>query len=159
MKTYTETELKSKAEAFCSIAEHCPSEVMAKLSRWGADEETAEHIVCHLIAEKYIDTRRYCQFFTRDKYRFTQWGRIKIKQALKLKGLPSEDIEAGLEEIDEAEYGHLLKDLLRKKERSISARNEYERNAKLIRFATGRGYAIDEILKYVKDTTGHEYPD
>lgn len=159
MKEYTETELKNKAEAFCSVAEHCPSEVATKLAQWGADDETAERIICHLIKEQYVDPTRYCKFFVRDKYRFTHWGRMKIKQALKFKGLSAEDIETGLEEIDEAEYDALLKGLLLKKKRSITGRNEYERNTKLIRFAVGRGYAMDEILRHVKGTEHDEYAE
>ena len=34
MKEYTENELKYKAEAYCSATEHCPFEVMTKLSQW-----------------------------------------------------------------------------------------------------------------------------
>lgn len=151
MKEYSESELRNKAEAFCSIAEHCPSEVIAKLAKWGADEIATEHILLHLERERYIDTTRYCRFFVRDKYRFARWGKIKIKQALKMKGLPDEDIRMGLDEIDETEYENMLKDLLCQKKRSVTGKNGYERNAKLIRFAIGRGYAMEEIVRHVKN--------
>lgn len=150
MKEYTENELKNKAEAFCSAAEHCPSEVTAKLTQWGASAEAQERIVAHLIKERYIDPVRFCRFFTRDKYRFTHWGRVKIAQALKMKGLSADAINCGLEEIDEREYDDILKDLLRKKRKSVSGRNDYERNAKLIRFAIGRGFGMDEIVRHLK---------
>ena len=45
MKEYTEDELKYKAEAYCSTAEHCPSEVISKLNLWGADDVVTEHIL------------------------------------------------------------------------------------------------------------------
>lgn len=48
MKEYTENELKYKAEAYCSATEHCPFEVMTKLSQWGADEAMSERILLHL---------------------------------------------------------------------------------------------------------------
>lgn len=101
MKEYTEDELKYKAEAYCSTAEHCPSEVISKLNLWGADDVVTEHILEHLKKERYLDTQRFCKAFVRDKYRFARWGRMKITQALRQKQLSSEDIAAGLDEIDE----------------------------------------------------------
>ncbi len=152
------TNFRNKAERFCSASEHCPSEVAAKLKQWGASDEEQDLIIAHLQKERYIDTERYCRFFARDKYRFTHWGRVKIAQALKMKGLPSEDIRRGLEEIDEREYDDILRDLINKKRKSVSGRNDYERNAKLIRFAIGRGFEMDEIRRHLKDS-GDEYPD
>ena len=158
MKQDAGTDFKNKAELFCSASEHCPSEVATKLKQWGASNEEQDRIIAHLQKERYIDTERYCRFFTRDKYRFTHWGRIKIAQALKMKGLSTEDISRGLEEIDECEYDEILKNLLNKKRKSVSGRNDYERNAKLIRFAIGRGFEMDEIRRHLKNT-GDEYPD
>ena len=43
-----EKKLKSKAEAYCSAAERCPSDVMEKLRKWGASEEMIPVIVAHL---------------------------------------------------------------------------------------------------------------
>lgn len=159
MKEYTENELKYKAEAYCSSTEHCPSEVLTKLSQWGADAEMSERILKHLQHERYVDSARYCRAFVRDKYRFARWGRMKISQALRMKHLPSEDIEAGMAEIDEAEYERGLRDLLRQKSKSVSGKNEYERNTKLIRFAVGRGFTMDEVLRYVKQVDIDEFMD
>ncbi|WP_300727299.1 regulatory protein RecX [uncultured Bacteroides sp.] len=159
MKEYTENELKFKAEAYCSSAEHCSAEVEAKLQAWGADAEVTERIVAHLRKERYLDDTRFCKAFVRDKYRFTRWGRMKIVQALRMKHLPSDAIQAGLEEIDEEEYSNGLKELLRQKARSVTGKNEYERNAKLIRFAVGRGFAMDEVMRFVKQTDSDDYLD
>lgn len=159
MKEYTENELKYKAEAYCSSTEHCPSEVLVKLSQWGADEDISQRILIHLQNERYVDSGRYCRAFVRDKYRFARWGRMKIIQALRMKHLSSEDIESGMAEIDEEEYERGLRDLLRQKSKSVSGKNEYERNTKLIRFAVGRGFTMDEVLRYVKQTDFDEFMD
>lgn len=159
MKEYTEDELKYKAEAYCSTTEHCPAEVMAKLIQWGADGEMSERILAHLQKERYVDSVRFCRAFVRDKYRFTRWGRVKIVQALRMKHLSSEEIEAGVAEIDEEEYAKGLRDLLRQKNKSVSGKNEYERNTKLIRFAVGRGFTMGEVLRYVKQIDPDEFMD
>lgn len=159
MKEYTEDELKYKAEAYCSTTEHCPAEVMAKLIQWGADGEMSERILEHLQKECYVDSVRFCRAFVRDKYRFARWGRVKIVQALRMKHLSSEEIEAGVAEIDEEEYAKGLRDLLRQKNKSVSGKNEYERNTKLIRFAVGRGFTMGEVLRYVKQIDPDEFMD
>lgn len=159
MKEYTEDELKYKAEAYCSTTEHCPAEVMAKLIQWGADGEMSERILEHLQKERYVDSVRFCRAFVRDKYRFARWGRVKIVQALRMKHLSSEEIEAGVAEIDEEEYAKGLRDLLRQKSKSVSGKNEYERNTKLIRFAVGKGFTMGEVLRYVKQIDPDEFMD
>lgn len=139
-------EARVKAEAYCSLSEHCRSEVLGKLQQWGAPEEAWEEIVLHLEKERYVDEFRYAAFFVRDKYRFNQWGRIKIEQALRMKRIPSACISAGMEEIDEEEYLSILATLLERKARSVKAASDYERKGKLVRFAAGHGYELDSIL-------------
>ena len=149
-KEMSAEEARLKAEAYCSLSEHCKSEVLGKLQQWGASEETWEAILNHLEKERYVDESRYATFFVRDKYRFNQWGRIKIAQSLRMKHIPSACIDEAMEEIDEQEYLNILTSLLKKKVRSIKASNDYERNGKLVRFAAGHGYEIGDILLCMK---------
>lgn len=149
MKEYTEKELMQKAEAYCAAAERCPSDVEGKLKGWGAVAEVGARIMAHLLEERYLDTVRFCRFFVRDKYRFNHWGRMKIIQALRMKHLSEKEIETGLEEIDPEEYDGILKNLLEKKAKEVKAASGYERNAKLLRFAAGRGFTMDEIMKHL----------
>lgn len=145
-KELSAEEARLKAEAYCSLSEHCKFEVLGKLQQWGAPEEAWEAILNHLEKERYIDESRYATFFVRDKYRFNQWGRIKIGQALRMKHIPSACIAGAMEEIDNQEYLNILTSLLKKKVRTIKASSDYERNGKLIRFAAGHGYEVRDIL-------------
>ena len=149
-KELSAEEARLKAEAYCSLSEHCKSEVLGKLQQWGAPEETWEAILNHLEKERYVDESRYATFFVRDKYRFNQWGRIKIAQSLRMKHIPSACIDEAMEEIDEQEYFNILTSSLKKKVRSIKASNDYERIGKLVRFAAGHGYEIGDILLCMK---------
>ena len=85
----SENDLRYKAETYCSSMERCVVDVEAKLSQWGATPEMMEKIVRHLQDERYIDQKRFCSAFVRDKYRFNQWGRVKICQALRMKKIPA----------------------------------------------------------------------
>lgn len=136
-----------KAEAYCSLSEHCRADVLTKLQQWGAPEESWEGVIAHLEKERYIDEQRYANFFVRDKYRFNQWGRVKIGQALRFKHIPSACISEAMKEIDEVEYQSILSALLKKKARSIKASSDYEKRGKLIRFAAGHGYEMGDILQ------------
>lgn len=149
-KECTEEEARLKAEAYCAMSEHCSDDVCRKLEQWGAPLAAYDSILRYLKKEKFVDDQRYAIAFVRDKYRFNQWGRIKIAQSLRLKRIDTESINLALEEIDEEEYQETLLSLLRKKLPAIKARNDYERNGKLIRFAAGHGYSMDEILQSLK---------
>ena len=149
-KECTAEEARLKAEAYCSMAERCTDDVLRKLGQWGAPEDAHGAIVDALRKERYIDDWRYAVAFVRDKYRFNQWGRIKISQALRVKHVALEDISAALEEIDEEEYESILVSLLLKKRQGIKANSDYERNGKMVRFAASHGYEMGEILRCMK---------
>ena len=146
-KECTVEEARLKAEAYCAMSEHCTDDVCRKLEQWGAPLAAYGSILEHLKKEKYVDDRRYAIAFVRDKYRFNQWGRIKIAQALRLKQIGSEEIGLAMEEVDEAEYLDILTSAIRRKLPTIKAVNDYERRGKLVRFAAGRGYEVEKILQ------------
>ena len=141
----------SKAEAYCSASEHCRKDVLVKLQQWGAPEDAWESILEHLQNEKYIDEFRYAASFVRDKYRFNQWGRIKIGQALRVKDISAAHVAEAMKEIDEEKYHAILLALIRKKARSIKASSAYERQGKLVRFAASHGYEIGDILQCIEE--------
>ena len=145
-KECTENEARLKAEAYCAVAERCTDDVLHKLEQWGLSASSHELVIEHLKKERYVDDARYAVAYVRDKYRFNQWGRIKIFQALKMKHIDSQSISLALQEIDEEEYLSILTSLLRKKKKSVKANNEYERNGKILRFAASHGYEMDTIL-------------
>ena len=141
----TADEILYKMAAKCSTSEQCMSDIEAKLSRYDLTEEERTRILRHLVEEKYIDDRRYAEAFVRDKYRFNKWGRIKIAQGLRMKGIDSETISTAMKAIDEAEYLDILRDLIKAKRKSTRGKNDYEINGKLVRFATGRGFEYAAI--------------
>jgi len=149
-KEISENEARFKAEAYCSVAERCRVDVMGKLYQWGVPSVWVDGIMDHLEREGYVDHLRYAKAFVRDKYRFNQWGRMKIVQSLRQKHLSSADIHVAMEEIDEEEYSLFLEHLLERKLLGIKAKNSFERNGKLVRYAVSRGYEMDEILNCLK---------
>lgn len=141
----TADEILYKLAAKCSISEQCLSDIETKLSRYDLTEEERTRILRHLIEEKYIDDCRYAEAYVRDKYRFNKWGRIKIAQGLRMKGIDNETINNAMGAIDEDEYLGILRDLIKTKRKSTRGKNDYEINGKIARFAVGRGFEYAAI--------------
>ena len=145
----TADEILYKLAARCSVSEQCLSDIEAKLSHYDLTEEEHTRILRHLVEEKYVDDRRYAEAYVKDKYRFNKWGRIKITQGLRLKGIDNETIKSAMETIDEEEYLSILRDLIKAKRKSTRGTSEYEINGKLTRFATGRGFEYAAIRRCI----------
>jgi regulatory protein len=139
----------TKAMALCSKSEMCAFDIERKLSEWGINDEDSLKIVNELKAQRFIDDQRYAESYARDKFRFNHWGKVKIAYQLKGKSIPENIIFDALDGIDQAEYFDQLKEMLKQKSRSVKANSPYEKKAKLIRFAQGRGYGYEDIIKVI----------
>ena len=135
--------------ALCSTSEHCESEIREKLQRVAVPAPDIQRVIDALYDGDFLNTARYCRAYSRDQLRFAHWGRLKIQQALHMKGLPDADIRKAIEALDEelgADYATILRDLLNQKNRTLHDADDYTRRGKLIRFAAARGFTYDEIL-------------
>jgi regulatory protein len=141
MSNYSEA--LAAAAGYCSLAEHCVSEVVEKLKRFELTTEDQAKVIKRLLDEGYLNETRYVKAFVRDKFRFGKWGRIKIRFALRQKGISTLLADEGLSEIVEEDYLEMLTNLLRQKKRSIKANSPFELRGKLLRFAAGRGFELD----------------
>ena len=149
-KEYSFEELLHKAASYCSISEHCISEVEDKLTSWCVSCDEKAKIIAQLIAEDFINEKRFCKFFVKDKFRFNKWGKIKISYALKQKGLSNELIEHALATIDDGEYEEMLASILKTKLTTIKYEFEYEKQGKLYNFAQSRGFESQVINRVIR---------
>jgi regulatory protein len=149
-KEYTLEELLHKAASYCSISEHCISEVEDKLNAWGVSGADKQKIIDRLISEDFINEKRFCTYFVKDKFRFNKWGKIKISFALKAKGLDKDLILAAIATIDDGEYEEMLASLLKAKLVGLKYEFEYEKQGKLFRFAQGRGFENNVIERTLR---------
>lgn len=150
----TKDEALSRAARLCSGSEYCTSQVLEKLIRWGVSAEEAADVVGKLVAERFIDNRRFACAYCHDKFFYSHWGRIKIAQMLRHLRLSDEEIAEGLATIPDESYPKALHDALIAKDRSLHDTDLYQRKAKLVRHLLSRGYemslaieAVDQHLK------------
>lgn len=149
-KPLTPPEALHRAAALCSSAEHCTADIREKLARWGVTEADSRTIIDRLVQERFIDEQRYAVAFVKDKFRFSGWGRIKMRYALQQKRIDGSDIDHALATLDEEQYNDRLLELLQAKSRSIRDDDPEARRAKLFRFATSRGFESALIFNALK---------
>jgi len=157
MKQRSEPELLHLAAAYCSTAERCIQEVQKKIISQGGTPEISKRIISYLIKEKFIDESRYSRSFVNDKFRFNQWGRIRISYELQKKGIASQLFADALDNINEEEYMETLSKLLINKKRSTKGHSEQDIFNKLYRFAAGRGFESQIIIKCLKPLFKQHY--
>lgn len=146
-----QTTAYNKAAFLCSRSEKCSSEIQEKLKLWGLSAEESESVIGKLIEEKYLDDDRFARAYAKDKFRFNRWGRQKIDFMLQSKRISPEIVKLALEEIENEGYVNELQKLLTDKEKTIKAKDQYDKRNKLMRFAMGRGFETDQIYKVLKE--------
>ncbi|MDG1841622.1 MAG: regulatory protein RecX [Crocinitomicaceae bacterium] len=142
----------NKIKNYCAKREVCISEVTKKLLKIGLDKEETQKIVELLIKQKYIDEKRYAFAYVNDHYKLKKWGRNKIKNSLKLKGIASQDINLSLKEINQTIYFNNLQDILLQKFKNIQKIEKYsikEKKGKLYNYLVSRGYEPSLVLKEI----------
>lgn len=132
--------------------EICTAEAYSKLRDWAIEPAKADAIVDRLVADRYIDDRRFAHAYVRDRINNARWGLLKIRQAMKLKRLPSSLIDDAIAaELNDETYCANLAAALRSKARSMPSPVQSADRARLIRFAASRGYEPDLIIQMLSD--------
>lgn len=131
-------------EALCARREYCTSDIYRKaLDRCEGDAVMAGEILESLKADRFVDDARYSAAFAREKASLTGWGPVKVRFALKAKGIGEEDIAAALEEVEPEAAAGKLEKLMRAKWKSLEG--DSQARLKLIRFALSRGYEYSAV--------------
>lgn len=146
---YSENQALARVAAYCSKAERSEFDVKRKLQNWELTDDAIQNIVKRLKDEQFLNEERFCKAFVRDKIRFNKWGKSKIIYELKKKQISSQTIQRCFDDIDDQFIDDQLQSILITKVKSVKANNDYEKRNKLIRFALGRGYRLDQILKTI----------
>ncbi len=145
----------NRAAALCSQSERCSGDIFTKARSWGLTEPEAARLVGSLTRDGFLDEARYAQAFVSDKFRFEQWGRVKICYALRAKGIDDRLIDEALDaKINPDDYLATCADLLNKKMRTLELPLSPADRARLIRFASQRGfesYIISKALHALSD--------
>lgn len=149
-KTKTAQQALQSLMRLCSRSEKSTGDALRLMRTWGVPEAEQHGVLDKLIADRYIDNRRYAEAYTREKSQLAGWGERKIAMQLRLKGVERETISAVLAELMANDtMAERLHEKLAKKLRTIKAANDYELRGKLLRYALGLGYDYDMAAEAV----------
>lgn len=140
--------------ALCSRSERCSPDIQKKIIAAGLTEDEAVDILNYLKEEKYIDDERYAKAYVNEKFRINKWGRIKMRYYLRMKGLPDDIIETGMDAIDKKKYADVLLKTMKEKARKIKKKNKFEKMGQIIRYTQNRGFEPELIHRYMNEVIG-----
>ena len=138
-----------KAANFCAYQERTHKEVRTRLSEIEVLGDESEAIITWLIENNYLNEERFARIFAGSKFRQKKWGRIKIRQELKMRGVSDYCLKAGMSEIDGDDYMVTLQEIIEKKSRDIKDSNKLIIKQKLVKFALSRGFEHDLVFDVV----------
>jgi regulatory protein len=148
-KVYTVKEATERIQSYCAIQDRCQWEVEKKMKEWGISDEIIENILTDLILDKFVNEERFSESFCRGKFRIKRWGKVKIKNELKIKKISNNCIDKGLLQIEKKEYVKVLKDLYLKKRDSLKDTNQFIRKGKIAKHLQQKGFESKLIWELI----------
>lgn len=139
-----------KAEHFCVYQERSQKEIRYKLVEWGMRGDELEEIISELILNNFLNEERFAKSYVSGKFNIKHWGRVKIKQGLKLKGVPDKILQKAIYSIDDDDYLQTIEKLAIKKVQSLSENDPFKRKNKLMSYLQAKGFETDLILLVLK---------
>jgi regulatory protein len=149
-KHLTKEQALQKLKHYCGYQERCHSEVREKLFQLGVRRSEHDEIMAALIEENYLNEERFASAFASGKFRMNEWGRVKIKAALKQKQISDYCINKAMKQIEEKEYLQLLKKLAEKRYASLKNEQYLIRKRKTMDYLLQKGFEWE----LVKETVG-----
>ncbi len=140
-----------KAAGFCAYQERTQKEVRERLAEWGIWGDEAEEMIVWLIENNYLNEERFAKAFAGGKFRMNNWGKIRIKQEMKFKGLTDNCIKIGLNEISNDDYLASIRNIIQKKGDKSDIENPFLRKHKLARYIIGKGFEQDLVWQLLEE--------
>lgn len=148
---YTIKQAIQKIEHYCAYQERCHEEVEQKLRSMKMDSDEINQIISHLISENFLNEERFACSFARGKHRIKHWGKIRITNELKFRGINKTLITIALKEISPEEYYETFDQLANRNWESIREPNALKKRKKFCDYLLRRGFESNLVYEKVKD--------
>ena len=141
-----------KAKQYCVYQERCPSEVRDKLYSFKLRKNEVEQLLTQLIEEDFLNEERFAFAYAGGHFRTKQWGKEKIKYALKQKQVSEYCIRKALSAITASDYNKTFFNVADKKLATLkSEKNIFIKKRKMKNYLQQKGFEIKLINDYLKD--------
>ena len=91
----------------------------------------------------------------REKATLSRWGSYKIRSGLRTKQISEETIAEAVAQLDAHDMSGKLEEQLRRKMRTVKAKNSYDLRTKLLRYGAGLGFDFSEVNDLVERLIQH----
>jgi len=156
-KSYTVEEAKRKLEHYCVYQDRCHEEVQQKLKSLNMIPQAADAIIVHLIEHNFLNEERFACSFARGKFRIKHYGKRRIVNELKMRGISKYNIDKALKEIDEDDYIEVFNTLAQKQWDSITGSSILNKKKKLTDYLLRKGFENTLIFEKVNFLSGLKY--
>lgn len=141
-----------KIKQYCAYQERSHSEVKEKLYGYGLHRKDVDEILSGLIEENYLNEERFAIQYAGGKFRMKQWGKVKIKYALKQKQVSEYCIKKALTSIPENDYRETLQKLFEQKLKTLKGeRNIFIKKRKLQDHLMQKGFETGLVSELIKE--------
>ncbi len=154
-KYLTKEQALQKLRHYCAYQERSHYEVQQKLFELGIRKPDQDEIISSLIEDDYLNEERFAIQFAGGKFRMNDWGRKKIRFALKEKRVSDYNINKALRSIDETEYEKTVQSLAEKKSATLKDDPYMERKRKITDYLLQKGYELEVINKAISYLSGN----
>ncbi|MFA9191995.1 regulatory protein RecX [Flavobacterium sp. FZUC8N2.13] len=140
-----------KIEHYCAYQERCHQEVEQKLRSMKMDSDEIDQIIAHLIQDNFLNEERFACSFARGKHRMKHWGKIRITNELKFRGINQTLITIALKEISPEEYYTTFDTLANRHWESTQEKNTLKKRKKFCDFMLRRGFESNLVYEKVRE--------
>ncbi|MGA9213327.1 regulatory protein RecX [Kaistella sp.] len=136
---------------YCVYQDRCHQEVEQKMRDFLLIPEAKDEIFLYLMKENYLNEERFTRSYIRGKFYMKSWGRNKIRNHLKFKGVSEKLINNCFDEIEEDDYRKTLAKLYRTYESKLKGVQPYQKKSKTIKYLLSKGFEYAEITEIIAD--------
>jgi len=144
-------EAVQKIEHYCAYQERCHEEVIQKLRSMKMNSEEIDQIISQLISDNFLNEERFACSFARGKHRIKHWGKIRITNELKFRGINQTLINTALKEISPEEYYETFETLANRNWESIRETNSLKKRKKICDFMLRKGFESNLVYEKVRE--------
>ncbi|MEQ8909023.1 MAG: RecX family transcriptional regulator [Vicingaceae bacterium] len=148
-RQYSFEEVLDKLMRYCAFQERSPQEVLIKADKYGMSKQQKADLLHYLEEENFVDEGRFALAYTSGKVKIKHWGKYKLIEGLRSKGVTQASIQDALESISEEQHKENLQHWLNKK--LPIDKDDQKEKAKLYRFLLSKGFESDEISKVLRE--------
>ena len=154
---FSVNEAIQKIEHYCAYQDRCHEEVEQKLRSMKMSTAEIDEIISHLINENFLNEERFACSFARGKHRIKHWGKIRITNELKFRGINQTLINIALKEISPEEYFDTFETLANRNWESIRETNSLKKRKKFCDYMLRRGFESNLVYEKVKELEASEH--